>query len=568
MEDKSYEDIVRQYTQKINSEKKSTKIKQIKISIIISLSVVLIPALIIGIIGFKQDLDKKKQKAAEEARLAAEEARLAAQVEVPNIIGMTADEAKKALNDIGLQINIYDYDKKLTDEKPDEYVVDKQYPSAKEKVDPNTEVKVFFKESMVVESNNFYGMRFKKTISEFCELYNRNIETIYDYLGENKTAIELDKIKESDFSYYMTVEATKCKEYVVNKIGYSIVLFTEPDSEYIVYACPGFDASKVANSDKMLTFILQKVYPATVMSLTGTSYSDVINNIKKVAEYGEKNNGVCILFKDNTVYHFSDDGNLNYFYIYAMSEEKYNQIMNGENKNQTSSDDQEIITDIKNRLNVLNGYYSYNFKPTEEQMQILVELAKGNGENFDSDMLENFLITNGWVSERGGSEPAKANTTSQSTTTNSNKSNTKSNSNNSSSSTKQETTSTTTTPTTSDNKSTSSNQSKSNKSEEKTTTETNESKPLSAIVRVNVHNTDSSKKYEYVGKSVKVMLNNETREDNYFNGDGYTATFLNVSTPKATIKVYIDGNLVKTQQADIETLAKQGNYYTDVDVNI
>ena len=313
---------------------KETKKKQIKLSIIISLSVILIPAIIIGIVEFKQDLDKKKQ-------IAAEEARLAAQVEVPNVIGMKVDEAKKALNDIGLEINIHEYDKKLTDEKPDEYVVEKQYPSAKEKVDPNTEVKVFFTELKMIESNNFYGMRFKKTIADFCEIYNKHMETVYDYLGDNKAAIGLDTIKESDFSYYMTVDATKCKEYVVNKIGYSIVLFTEPDSDYIVYACVGFDANKVADSSKRAAAILQKEYPATVMSLTGRTYSSVMGHIENILKDAEKNNGVCILFKDNAVYHFTNDGNLNYFYIYAMSEDRYKQLMSGETESYSSSDDQE-----------------------------------------------------------------------------------------------------------------------------------------------------------------------------------------------------------------------------------
>ena len=78
---------------------KETKKKQIKLSIIISLSVVLIPALIIGIIGFKQDLDKKKQ-------IAAEEARLAAQVEVPNVVGQSKSSAISKLEGAGLKYNV------------------------------------------------------------------------------------------------------------------------------------------------------------------------------------------------------------------------------------------------------------------------------------------------------------------------------------------------------------------------------------------------------------------------------------------------------------------------------
>lgn len=263
------------------------------------------------------------------------------------------------------------------------------------------------------------------------------------------------------------------------------------------------------------------------------------------------------------------------FSITAVTKEKaielyhYGESMEDIQNNNSSENDQEIIDKLNEMIKYFNENEYWEFSPTDSQIQEMVEFYKKNSDNFSNEKLKEFVLSKDWlvrgvIHEEENEEPK----TNDSASTKKDTSSNKSSSNNSSSSTKKETTSTTTTPTTSDNKSTSSNQSKSNKSEEKTTTETNESKPLSAIVRVQVHNTDSSKKYEYVGKSVKVMLNNETKEDNYFNGDNYTATFLNVSTQQATIKVYVDGNLVKTQQADIENLAKQGNYYTDVDVNI
>ena len=177
---------------------KEKKVKQLKISIIVAVCIIVIPILIGGIVMLKQDSDKKKQ-------IAAEEARLAAQVEVPDVKGMTINEARETLNKVNLEISLTDYDKQLTESNPNEYVVESQYPSAKEKADKNTEIKVFFKELMVVESNNFYGMRFKKTIADFCENYNKAIETISTKQGKNdlevKAAKEINCIEDTSFSY-------------------------------------------------------------------------------------------------------------------------------------------------------------------------------------------------------------------------------------------------------------------------------------------------------------------------------------------------------------------------------
>lgn len=309
---------------------KETKKKQIKLSIIISLSVILIPAIIIGIVGLKQDLDKKKQ-------IAAEEARLAAQVEVPNIIGMTANEANEALNNAHLKIKMSDYSKKLTDEKPDEYVVDTQFPSAKKKVDPNTEVEVFFKELIVVKGNNDYGMRFKKTIPEFCESFNTALENEYEQSGESTTAIGLYKLKSSSFSYYQTIDSEKVKQYNAQGVNYMISVFTEIDSDNIVYACVGFDRSNVVNYDNLFTFVSTKIYPALISSLTGAGYSTAISRIKDISEennYSYFNNNICYLYREQ--------GSAIYMNIVAMNEEKYNiKILNKAVENTSSENNQE-----------------------------------------------------------------------------------------------------------------------------------------------------------------------------------------------------------------------------------
>ena len=405
-----------------NEEFKKLKNKLfIKICTIEVMLLILIPMLVVGAFSIKQNIDNKR-------KIAAEEARLAAQVEVPNVKGMTIDKAKEALNNIGLNIKLTDYDKKRTEEKPNEYVVDTQYPSANEKVDKNTEVSLYFEELMTIESDNFYGMRFNKTIAEFCESYNNNIENVYEQLGENKSVSTYEKIKPSDFSLYKQSPQNNFKQYMCYKLGYSISIFTELDSDYIVFACAGFCEKDVADTNLMFEFILKKVYSATIMSLTGQGLSSVLNLYKEYANEGEKGNIASAYFKNNVVYEVlkNNSSRIDYFYIYAMSEEKYKEFTERiPNTQDTSSaaNQSEAIEDIKQRISFFNSYYGYNFQPTDEQMEELVEFYNTFNETGDygNDSLLSFLKQKGWIDT--SSTNNNSNSVQQSNTTSSNKNN-------------------------------------------------------------------------------------------------------------------------------------------------
>lgn len=393
----------------------------IKICTIEVMLLILIPMLVVGAFSIKQNIDNKR-------KIAAEEARLAAQVEVPNVKGMTIDKAKEALNNIGLNIKLTDYDKKRTEEKPNEYVVDTQYPSANEKVDKNTEVSLYFEELMTIESDNFYGMRFNKTIAEFCESYNNNIENVYEQLGENKSVSTYEKIKPSDFSLYKQSPQNNFKQYMCYKLGYSISIFTELDSDYIVFACAGFCEKDVADTNLMFEFILKKVYSATIMSLTGQGLSSVLNLYKEYANEGEKGNIASAYFKNNVVYEVlkNNSSRIDYFYIYAMSEEKYKEFTEKiPNTQDTSSaaNQSEAIEDIKQRISFFNSYYGYNFQPTDEQMEELVEFYNTFNETGDygNDSLLSFLKQKGWIDTSSTND--NSNSVQQSNTTSSNKNN-------------------------------------------------------------------------------------------------------------------------------------------------
>lgn len=393
----------------------------IKICTIEVMLLILIPMLVVCAFSIKQNIDNKR-------KIAAEEARLAAQVEVPNVKGMTIDKAKEALNNIGLNIKLTDYDKKRTEEKPNEYVVDTQYPSANEKVDKNTEVSLYFEELMTIESDNFYGMRFNKTIAEFCESYNNNIENVYEQLGENKSVSTYEKIKPSDFSLYKQSPQNNFKQYMCYKLGYSISIFTELDSDYIVFACAGFCEKDVADTNLMFEFILKKVYSATIMSLTGQGLSSVLNLYKEYANEGEKGNIASAYFKNNVVYEIlnNNSSRIDYFYIYAMSEEKYKEFTEKIPNTQDTSlavNQSEAIEDIKQRISFFNSYYGYNFQPTNEQMEELVEFYNTFNETGDygNDSLLSFLKQKGWIDTSSTND--NSNSVQQSNSTSSNKNN-------------------------------------------------------------------------------------------------------------------------------------------------
>lgn len=378
---------------------KEQKLKQIKISIIIAIIIIVVPSLIVGIVALKQDIDTKK-------RVAAEEARLAAQVEVPDVMGMNINEARETLSNAGFEVNLTDYTKEQVESNPSEYVVKLQSPSVGERVDKNTEVKLFFKELMVVKSNNFYGMRFKKTIPEFCESFNKALENEYKQSGENTTSIELYKLKSSSFTYYQTIDSEKVKQYNAQGINYQIMVFTEIDSDKIVYACVGFDKSGVANYDNLQTFVATKIYPAMISSLTGDGYSTALDKFKSIDEKASYS-----YYKDNICYLYREQGTITYMHIIAMNEEKYNsKILNKTTENdkttkvteeentasiQTGSENSYIIIDVPNfigktntdmifrydlRKYIVEKLYNQDLEGTTFNINILKYLDEGSAE--------------------------------------------------------------------------------------------------------------------------------------------------------------------------------------------
>lgn len=341
--------------------------------------------IIIGISSMVSNINEKKKQEREENN----------KVVVPKLIGMTYKEAKEEIEKLGLQI-----DAKLGNLE-DDNIITTQDPYADKRIEKGETVTVYLEIPPTVKSDNYYGMRFRKTISDFCKEYNTSMENIYKQLRESTTAIDIDKITENEFVSTNTFQ-NNLKQYYCNKIGYTICLFVEPDNNYIVFANVGFNKNKVANYNKMQTFVIQKIYPSMVMALTGKGYSKTIGSMEKYIEKAEKEN-INALFEDNVVYNFQNvNTNENQlFYIYAMSEEKYNEIINGSQDTSSPTSNSERVNELKQMIEYLNNNYYLGFEPTEEQMTTILEYESENG-NFDNDSLMEYILNKGWVSVRGG----------------------------------------------------------------------------------------------------------------------------------------------------------------------
>lgn len=283
------------------------------------------------------------------------------------------------------------------------------------------------------ESDNYYGMRFNKTMPEFCESFNKALENEYEQLGENTETIELYTLEPTDFLYYTTDEQMKLKQYNANGINYNIMLFTELDSEYIVYACVGYDTSNVVYKDNLLNLIGSKIYPAIGSALTNLSYSSMLDNFGRISP--EKN---YTYFNNNVCYIYRQEGNIIYQYVVATTEEKYNETNDPTTTDNTTTEtNSSEVAGIEQMIGFLNSYYDLGFNPTDEQMQEIIEFSNTTDE-FNNDTLMEFILQKGWTVSGTGTVDNSSRTTSNSNNSSSNNNNTNKNSNDSNTSTYEE----------------------------------------------------------------------------------------------------------------------------------
>lgn len=100
--------------------------------------------------------------------------------------------------------------------------------------------------------------------------------------------------------------------------------------------------------------------------------------------------------------------------------------------NNSSNTNSTVVADIQDRIDFFNSYYAWNFHPTDEQMQQMVEFANSTS-NFTNDTLADFIIDKGWLPD-SGTGTVSSNNSSSTTTNNGNSSSSNKNTSSSSSS--------------------------------------------------------------------------------------------------------------------------------------
>lgn len=379
-------------------QKKSNKIVLITVAIVIAIILA-----IVGIVVLKQNIDEKKQ-------IADEEARLAAQVEVPNVIGMTLNEASEALNNVDLEIKLTDYDKKLTESSPDEYVVDKQYPSAKEKVDKNTEISLYFKKTIIEKANTATGMSFKISREDyekrFLEKYKDEISIAF--ADKNFTLVDSQSSIENTRFYCHSIYWGGGKTYLYRTPYFVTSIYEDINTDKIVSL-----SGTIVNPEELNENLLQTALTKDIINVF-TSIDDSISEntmLSICSDLVQKNiNGEEAMKYDNGILYtcnsfYSNNDKCLRIGIVAITEDKINILRAPSNSESTTNNNDNIKEDINNTISAINSSYGYNFQPTDEQMNELIEfynLHKDIGD-WGNDTLLSFLIDRGYVDEKSHS---------------------------------------------------------------------------------------------------------------------------------------------------------------------
>lgn len=273
---------------------------------------------------------------------------------------------------------------------------------------------------MELSSDNPYGMRYKMTIDDYVNRYNEIIE-------ETKDLSELFKINKSDFEFIGKVKDNVSSysyvQYVIgsNQPRFIIALQVEDNSEkIIVVSC--IINTKYANklTQEAQTALFTQDLTRVLMTVNNKlTQEEIFNNIRTTVSSQPH-----IHFKDNNMFTLTVAQS-----ITAITNGAYKDFVNNfsndttetsSSTNNSSSTNSTVVADIQDRIDFFNSYYAWNFHPTDEQMQQMVEFANSTS-NFTNDTLADFIIDKGWLPDSGTS----SNTSNKNNSTSSNNSSSK-----------------------------------------------------------------------------------------------------------------------------------------------
>lgn len=222
----------------------------------------------------------------------------------------------------------------------------------------------------IIESDNFYGMRFNMTLSEFCENYNKKFKDIVSeytdenlfndnlLLTENQFKKSTVQSQQSGLDFYMINRtfAEKGKE--------TIVVYTEPNTKNIVSVTLMADYNSFINQKEFSTWVMKVSVPCIIKSVKQDFTQEQVDNFMQIEN---KENNKAYNYQDNMIYEMSTNSTSKTadFTISALSEKKYEELYNSSSQYNTNTTNNANTNTIKTTTNdnlsantIKNGVYN------------------------------------------------------------------------------------------------------------------------------------------------------------------------------------------------------------------
>lgn len=222
----------------------------------------------------------------------------------------------------------------------------------------------------IIESDNFYGMRFNMTLSEFCENYNKKFKDIVSeytdenlfndnlLLTENQFKKSTVQSQQSGLDFYMINRtfAEKGKE--------TIVVYTEPNTKNIVSVTLMADYNSFINQKEFSTWVMKVSVPCIIKSVRPDFTQEQVDNFMQIEN---KENNKAYNYKDNMIYEMSTNSTSKTadFTISALSEKKYEELYNSSSQYNTNTTNNANTNTIETTTNdnlsantIKNGVYN------------------------------------------------------------------------------------------------------------------------------------------------------------------------------------------------------------------
>lgn len=264
----------------------------------------------------------------------------------------------------------------------------KEYETAKFGLDfedvKNVEKEKQINDNAVIESDNFYGMRFNMTLAEFCENFNKELNTMYNQytndnipndslvLAEDKFEKSTVQHKQSGLDFYMITRTFE------DKGRESIVVYTEPNTKNIVSITLMADYNSFINQKEFSTWVMKVSVPCIIKSVRPDFTQEQVDNFMQIEN---KENNKAYNYQDNMIYEMSTNSTSKTadFTISALSEKKYEELYNSSSQNNTNTTNNtntvETITNDNLSTNTIeNGTYN-KILTSEEKEDMLIELG-------------------------------------------------------------------------------------------------------------------------------------------------------------------------------------------------